>query len=67
LRSHGAGNIALVSTGGAAEWPFCSNNPSNSMAAATPAKAQHVVNAERDIVVREGVRITTADGNRNGL
>jgi len=33
------------------------------MAAATPAKAQDVVNHERDIVVRKEVRITTADGN----
>lgn len=65
LRSHGAGNIALVSTGGAAEWPFCSNNPSYSMAAATPAKAQNVANAGRDIVVRKEVRITTVNGTES--
>lgn len=37
------------------------------MAAVAPAKAQDVVNAERDIVVRKEVRITTADGNKSVL
>lgn len=65
LRSHGADNVASVSSGGAAEWPFCNSNPSYSMAAATPAKAQDVVNAERDIVVRKEVRITTVNGTES--
>jgi len=64
LRSHVAGNKTLVSTGGAADWPFSSDS---SMAAVAPAKAQDVVNAERDIVVRKEVRITTADGNKSVL
>lgn len=67
LRSHGAGNLASVSTGGAADWPLCSNDPSYSMAAAGPAKAQDVINCERDIVVRKEVHITTADGKKNAL
>ncbi len=35
------------------------------MAAATPAKAQDVVNAEKDIVVRKEVRITTVNGTES--
>ncbi len=62
LRSHGAGSIALNSTGGATQWPSCGKNPSYSMATATPAKDQGMVNHEKDIVVRKEIRITTADG-----
>lgn len=65
LVSHGAGHTAVVSTGGATDWPYRSNSPSHPVAAATRAKAHDIVNTERDVVVRREVCITTTDRNRD--
>ena len=62
LRSHGAMNATLVSNPGATEWTYGSDIPSYSMAAATPAKAEDVVDDEHDIVVRKEVHVTAEGG-----
>lgn len=65
LKSHIAGKTALVSNPGNTEWTYGTDIPSYSTAAATPAKAEDIVDDERDIVVRKEVHVTAEDGGGN--